>query len=103
MSELRVNNIVSEDGSSAPIYSKGMSIGAGQTLTCAGDFSVTGDVAFNSGAVVTGVVTMTSVNLNNNLNITGVVTATSFHGDGSQLSNLDIPAGFSELDAALFN
>ena len=29
MSELRVDNIVSQDGSAAPIYSKGLNIGAG--------------------------------------------------------------------------
>ena len=87
MSELRVDNIVSENGSAAPIYSKGMTIGAGQTLTCSGDFTVGGDVTFNSGATVTGVVTFSEVDLNSNLNVTGVVTATSFSGDGSNLSN----------------
>ena len=35
--------------------------------------------------------------------VTGVATATSFDGDGSALTNLNIPAGFNELDAALFN
>jgi len=49
--------------------------------------------------------------------VTGVATATSFSGtvpssnlsgalpalDGSALTNLNIPAGFNELDAALFN
>jgi hypothetical protein len=53
----------------------------------------------------------------NNAFIAGVVTATSFSGtvpssnlsgalpalDGSALTNLNIPAGFNELDAALFN
>jgi len=53
----------------------------------------------------------------NGVNITGVATATSFSGtvpssnlsgalpalDGSALTNLNIPAGFNELDAALFN
>ena len=49
------------------------------------------------------------------VNAVGVVTATTFSGgasgltgalpalDGSALTNLNIPAGFSELDAALFN
>ena len=50
-------------------------------------------------------------------NLTGVVTASSFSGtlnssnltgalpalNGSALTNLNIPAGFNELDAALFN
>ena len=37
------------------------------------------------------------------INITGIVTATSFVGSGANLTNLNIPAGFNELDAALFN
>jgi len=37
-----------------------------------------------------------------NLNV-GVVTATSLYGDGSNISNLNIPASFNELDVALFN
>lgn len=40
---------------------------------------------------------------NAGLNVTGVVTATSFVGSGANLTNLNIPAGFNELDAALFN
>ena len=35
--------------------------------------------------------------------VTGVVTATSFVGDGSNITNLNIPAGFTELDSALFS
>jgi len=89
MSELRVDNIVSEDGTAAPIYSKGMSIGAGQTLTCSGDFTVGGDVTFNSGATVTGVVTFSQTNLSTNLNVSGIVTASSFSGDGSNLTGID--------------
>ena len=37
------------------------------------------------------------------INAVGVVTATSFEGSGANLTNLNIPAGFNELDAALFN
>ena len=69
MSELRVDNIVSEDGSSGPVYSKELTIAVGQTLTCSGDFSVSGDVDFNSGATVTGVVTFTSADLQTNLSV----------------------------------
>ena len=42
MSELRVDNIVSADGTAAPIYSKGLNIAAGQILTTNGDFVVGG-------------------------------------------------------------
>ena len=70
----------------------------------------------SSGVVATGVVTATrfSGNITGNAtgltgspdvavtNITaGIVTATSFLGSGSNLTGL--PAGFTELDAALFN
>ena len=77
------------------------------------------------GAVVTGVTTTGSaiVGAAVTINSTGVdagagiITATSFSGtvassnlsgalpalDGSALTNLNIPSGFSELDAALFN
>ena len=70
------------------------------------------------GAVVTGVTTSTS--FDGNLNATqlstgtiadarlGTVTSSKLSGalpalDGSALTNLNIPAGFNELDAALFN
>ena len=52
------------------------------------------------GAVVTGVTTSTSFDGTlNSSNLTGALPAL----DGSALTNLNIPAGFSELDAALFN
>ena len=70
------------------------------------------------GAVVTGVTTSTS--FSGNLNATqlstgtvadarlGTVSSSKLSGalpalDGSALTNLNIPAGFNELDAALFN
>ena len=83
------------------------------------------------GAVVTGVTTSTSAIVGTAVTINstgidagvGIITATSFSGsasgltavpsaqlsgawpalDGSALTNLNIPAGFTELDAALFN
>ena len=70
------------------------------------------------GAVITGVTTSTS--FDGNLNATqlasgtvadarlGTVSSSKLSGalpalDGSALTNLNIPAGFNELDAALFN
>ncbi len=62
------------------------------------------------GAVVTGVTTSTSFdgNLNATQLASGTVPDARFPTtlpavDGSALTNLNIPAGFSELDAALFN
>ena len=66
----------------------------------------TGSVGFSRGVVVTGVTTSTSFSgsasgLTNvpSAQLTGALPAL----DGSALENLNIPAGFSELDAALFN
>ena len=68
------------------------------------------------GAVVTGVTTSTSfdgsgaslTNLNASQLASGTIPDARFPAalpavDGSALTNLNIPAGFNELDAALFN
>ena len=92
MSRIQVDNIFDKEGAGAP--------------------------TFPAGSVVTGVSTATS--FSGNLNATqlstgtvadarlGTVTSSKLSGalpalDGSALTNLDIPSGFSELDAALFN
>ena len=79
MSELRVDNIVSQDGSAAPVYSKGIRVAAGQTMTVEGDLTVTGETT------ISGVTTYSS-----GFNVAGVVTATSFVGDitGSVTGNV---------------
>ena len=66
----------------------------------------TGAPTFQTGVVVTGVATATSFSgsasgLTNipSAQLTGALPAL----DGSALTNLNIPAGFNELDAALFN
>ena len=75
MSELRVDNIVSQDGSSAPVYSQGVIVGSGKT------FTVRGDVDFQSGANVSGAVTFSHLSVGNGFSVSGVVTATSFSGN----------------------
>ena len=60
----------------------------------------TGITANSSGIIITGVATATS--------FSGTVPSSNLSGalpalDGSALTNLNIPAGFNELDAALFN
>ena len=62
------------------------------------------------GAVVTGVTTSTSFdgNLNATQLTSGTIPDARFPAalpalDGSALTNLNIPSGFNELDAALFN
>ena len=42
-------------------------------------------------------------NVSTGASFAGIVTATSFVGSGANLTNLNIPAGFNELDAALFS
>lgn len=63
------------------------------------DKSGNGAPNFPKGIVVSGIITATLLDQN----VSGVVSATSFVGDGSALTNINIPAGFTELDAALFN
>lgn len=58
---------------------------------------VEGDLRVYGNANISGVVTASSAN------ISGVVTATSFVGSGANLTNLNIPVGFNEIDAALFS
>ena len=46
----------------------------------------------------------TAVTINSSgITVVGVVTATSFVGSGANLTNLNIPASFNELDTALFS
>ena len=65
---------------------------------------------FGNNLSLTGIVTAssaivgTAVTINSSgINVVGVVTATSFVGSGANLTNLNIPASFNELDTALFS
>ena len=106
MSEIRVDNILSADGTAAPVYSKGISVAAGQTFTNAGDFTtsgtatisgnttISGPVVYSSGATITGVTTFNSDF--NNINITGITT----FNDGIIVSG--VTTFNSDLDNANF-
>ena len=80
MSELRVDNIVSQDGSSAPVYTQGMVVGAGKTLTVHGDAdfqsgaNVSGIVTFAGGANIGGALSATDLTLSGNLTVNGTTT-----------------------------
>jgi hypothetical protein len=67
-------------------------------------FGLSGTPNLNVGVVTaSGINVGTAVTVNSSgINVSGVVTATSFVGSGASLTNLNIPAGFNELDAALF-
>ena len=72
-------------------------VGSAVTLS-SGGVSVAGVITSTS-AIVGSAVTLSS----GGVSVAGIVTANSFRGDGSQLTNLNIPQSFNELDAALFN
>ena len=70
----------------------------------------TGSAGFSKGVIVTGVATATTFegNLNAAQLASGTIPDARFPAalpalDGSALTNLNIPTGFDELDAALFN
>ncbi len=79
-------------------------VGSGEGLTgvASTDNIITGTAATFTAAVnISGLTTVGVMTVTNALNVTGVITATSFEGSGALLTGL--PAGFTELDAALFN
>ena len=77
----------------------GISTLSGQTNTS--NINASGIVTATS---FVGPLTGTATGLSGTPNITvGVVTATSFVGNGSGLTGLNIPAGYTELDGMLFS
>ena len=95
-------------GISSDVQTPGLLAGGGGRLRADNitNKAGTGAPTFNAGVVVTGVATATSFSgsasgLTNipSAQLTGALPAL----DGSALTNLNIPAGFNELDAALFN
>jgi len=103
MSSLRVTSLKGRTGTQSPTLPDGAVI-TGVTTSTSFDGNLTGNVTGN----VTGTAT-TATNLANAANITtGTIADARFPAalpalDGSALTNLNIPAGFNELDAALFN
>jgi len=103
MSNLRVTSLRGRTAGSSPTLPDGVVV-TGVTTSTSFDGNVTGTAT-------------TATNLADGANITtgtiadarlGTVTSSKLSGalpalDGSALTNLNIPAGFSELDAALFN
>lgn len=68
--------------------------------TFTGNVSVGGTLSTED---VTNIDSIGIITARNGINVTGIVTATSFSGSGANLTNLNIPAGFNELDSALFS
>ena len=75
--------------------STGIDAGAGIITATSFTGNLTGNVT-GSATTIAGAPNVTLGNVN-----AGVVTATSYEGNGAKLTGL--PAGFTELDAALFN
>jgi hypothetical protein len=99
-------------GISSDVQTPGLLAGGGGRLRADNitNKAGTGAPTFNAGVVVTGVATATSFsgNLNASQLASGTIPDARFPAalpalDGSALTNLNIPAGFNELDAALFN
>ena len=103
MSNLRVTSLRGRTAGTSPTLPDG-AIVTGVTTSTSFDGNLTGNVTGN----VTGTAT-TATNLASAANITtGTIADARFPStlpavSGANLTNLNIPAGFSELDAALFN
>lgn len=98
MSSLRVTSLRGRTGNQSPTLPDGAVV-TGVTTSTSFDGNLTGDVT-GSGANIT--------DLNATQLTSGTVPDARFPAtlpavDGSALTNLNIPAGFTELDAALFN
>lgn len=78
----------------------------GTAATFTGNVSIAGTLTYEDVTNIDsiGIITARSGILVNSggINVTGVVTATSFVGSGSGLTDLNIPASYTELDSMLF-
>ena len=98
MATLRVTNLRGRTGNQSPTLPDGVVV-TGVTTSTSFDGDLTGDVT-GSGANIT--------NLNASQLASGTIPNDRFPTtlpavNGSALTDLNIPAGFNELDAALFN
>ena len=106
---VRAGYLINKAGTGAPQLTYGVEIPVGYGITGAGGINVGGAItatdATFSGTLtyedVTNVDAVGFATFQKGVNITGVCTAASFDGSGASLTGL--PAGFTELDAALFN
>lgn len=117
MSSLRVTSLRGRSNGVSPTLPDGVVVtGVTTSTNVSASSSITASVFYGSGEGLTGVastdniITGTAATFNNLVNVgsnikidatSGIVTATSFFGGAANLTGL--PAGFNELDAALFN
>ena len=124
MSKIKVDRISNRAGTGAPEFVNGIKVvgltsvanvvGGAATFT---ELTTTGTLTYEdvTNVDVLGIATYRSgakfglagvggtITAEGNTTITGIITAAGFAGDGGDLTGLNIPAGFTELDAALFN
>ena len=122
MSKIKVDRLSNRAGTGAPEFINGIKVvgltsvanvvGGAATFT---QLTTTGTITYEdvTNQDVIGLATFRSgvkfglagvggtITADGNTTITGIITAASFEGSGAKLTGL--PAGFTELDAALFN
>ena len=119
MSDLRVTNLRGRTPGHSPVLPDGIRVtGIGtfsSDVEVAGNLNVTGDLVYDEATAVnlkiSGIATVGSavtmsvsgIHVQSGIVTAGIVTGATYYGDGSGLTGLNIPAGFTELDAALFN
>ena len=96
MSRVRADQYTNNAGTGSPLFTHGVRVTGVATATSF-DGNLTGNVTGNADTATTatnaqGLTGTPDITVNNV--VAGIITATSFSG---------VPAGFNELDAALFN
>ena len=98
MSDLRVTNLKGRTAGSAPTLPDGAVV-TGVTTSTSFDGSGASLTNLNASQLASGTVADARLGTVSSSKLSGALPAL----DGSALTNLNIPAGFNELDAALFN
>ena len=98
MATLRVSNLKGRTGNQAPTLPDGAVV-TGVTTSTSFDGSGASLTNLNATQLASGTVADARLGTVSSSKLRGALPAL----DGSALTNLNIPAGFNELDAALFN
>ena len=98
MATLRVTNLKGRTGTQSPTLPDGAVV-TGVTTSTSFDGSGTELTDLNATQLTSGTVADARLGTVSSSKLSGALPAL----DGSALTNLNIPAGFNELDAALFN
>ncbi len=98
MATLRVSNLKGRTGNQAPTLPDGAVV-TGVTTSTSFDGSGASLTNLNATQLASGTVADARLGTVSSSKLSGALPAL----DGSALTNLNIPAGFNELDAALFN